>query len=242
MIYTPKVTTGTQHILTSRKKRRIHRRYVNQFKKEPNGNILINLSPIKRNQEKVLHVGSNCVLKSIIQTEKYWHKSYIKSPYLTNKKFHKKLRCLFCIRYDSFRTLLHEVSTSTLFCRWKSSRIIERPKLKPIRLLLLGALRYLGRGWTFDDLEQTTRISEKVHRHFFRIFIKFGQHVLYPIYVKYPKNSKEGKTHINEFIIADLDGGAGSMDACHVTIDKCSHRLKFLNLGGKSKRLADHLI
>ena len=109
------------------------------------------------------------------------------------------------------------------------------PKLSPIGLLLLGSLRYLGRGWTFDDLEETTGIDEEVHRVFLHQFIRFGRDVLYPQYVKYPKNSEEAKKHTNEFSIAGLNGGVGSMDACHIIIEKCSHRLKQNHLGGKSK-------
>lgn len=30
-----------------------------------------------------------------------------------------------------------------------------------LELLILGALHYLGRGWIFDDIEDTTGISEK---------------------------------------------------------------------------------
>ena len=41
----------------------------------------------------------------------------------------------------------------------------------PLELLVLGSLRYLGRGWTFDDLEEATGISEESHRVFFRRFI-----------------------------------------------------------------------
>ena len=66
----------------------------------------------------------------------------------------------------------------------------------------------------------------KKYTTFFHTFIKFGRHVLYPRYVKYPMNNKEGKSHMNEFNIAGLDTVVDSMDACHVIIEKCSHRLK----------------
>lgn len=42
----------------------------------------------------------------------------------------------------------------------------------PLELLILGALRYLGRGWSFDDLEEATGISQEVHRRFFHLFIE----------------------------------------------------------------------
>ena len=36
--------------------------------------------------------------------------------------------------------------------------------------------------------------------------------------------------------MAGMHGAIGSMDACHVTVEKCSHRLKQNHLGGKSKQ------
>ena len=41
----------------------------------------------------------------------------------------------------------------------------------PLSLLILGALRYLGRGWTFADLEENTAISIETHRTFFHEFV-----------------------------------------------------------------------
>ena len=105
----------------------------------------------------------------------------------------------------------------------------------PINLLLLGSLRYLGRGWTFDDLEEATGICMETHRLFFHQFVKCGETVLYKLYVKYPTNAKEVETHMREYRAAGIPGSPGSMDACHVVMEKCSHRLKQNHLGGKSK-------
>ena len=44
----------------------------------------------------------------------------------------------------------------------------------PLEFLILGALRNLGRGVTFDDLEDGSDISEEVHRVFFHKFIEVG--------------------------------------------------------------------
>ena len=40
-------------------------------------------------------------------------------------------------------------------------------------LLLMGALRCLGRGWTFDDLEENAGMSREFPRIFFRKCLKF---------------------------------------------------------------------
>ena len=97
-------------------------------------------------------------------------------------------------------------------------------------------MRYLGRGWTFDDLEEATCISQYVHRDFFHIFVLYGQQYLYPKYVKYPSTANEMKLHTREYEISGFHGAIGSMDACHIIIEKCSHRLKQNHLGGKSKQ------
>jgi hypothetical protein len=43
---------------------------------------------------------------------------------------------------------------------------VRRPAT-PLPLLLLCVLRYIGRGWTFDDLSENTGISEEIVRVFF---------------------------------------------------------------------------
>ena len=96
----------------------------------------------------------------------------------------------------------------------------------------------MGRGWTFDDLAEATGISINVHRRFFHEFLLFGKEVLYLKYVKYPTSSKEASVHSHEFDMVGMHGAIGSMDACHVIVEKCSHRLKQNHLGGKSKQTA----
>ena len=42
----------------------------------------------------------------------------------------------------------------------------------PLDTLVLGCLRYLGRGWTFDDFVENTKINEESHRKFFYEFLR----------------------------------------------------------------------
>jgi hypothetical protein len=44
-------------------------------------------------------------------------------------------------------------------------------KVSPVELLVLGSLRYLGRGWTFDDCEESTAIEKEVHHFFLRFHL-----------------------------------------------------------------------
>ena len=63
--------------------------------------------------------------------------------------------------------LVQQVQSNELFDRWCGSKSNNK-KVSPVELLVLGSLRYLGRGWTFDDIEESTAIDKEVHRRFFR--------------------------------------------------------------------------
>jgi hypothetical protein len=108
----------------------------------------------------------------------------------------------------------------------------------PIELLVLGSLRYLGRGWTFDDVEENTAISKEVHRTFFHRFVELGSTVLYDKYVLTPDNVNEAKTHMREFEEAGFPGCVGSSDATHITTDRCGYNLKNNHLEPKSSLTA----
>ena len=53
---------------------------------------------------------------------------------------------------------MEECRNHEIFVRWTGPDACKR-NASPIELLVLGALRYLGRGWTFDDLEESTAVS-----------------------------------------------------------------------------------
>ena len=162
----------------------------------------------------------------------FWNVNYLERPHVGNACFEKKFRNRFRLPYHSFKDLFIDTKANPLFKRWTHKRVKTDLVLG---LLLLGALRYLGRGWTFDDLEEATSMSQYVHRDFFHLFVKYGQEYLYPKYVKYPSTANEMKIHTKEYEKAGFHGAIGSMDACHIIIEKCSHRLKQNHLGGKSK-------
>ena len=82
--------------------------------------------------------------------------------------------------------------------------------------MILGALRYLGRGWTFDDIEEATTINEETHCQFFHIYIAFGSTELYGRFVIVPTSGEEAATHLKEMETAGFHGCVGSTDAAHV--------------------------
>jgi hypothetical protein len=130
--------------------------------------------------------------------------------------------------YAQFVQFVSDAKDNNWFPRWK-----KRNSTSPIELLILGGFRYLGRGWTFDDLEENTLISCEVHRNYFHEFIVVGANVLYPLYVVTPATGEECETHMHEFMQAGFNGAIGSTDATHVAIEKCSYRLRNNHLGPK---------
>ena len=101
--------------------------------------------------------------------------------------------------------------------------------------MVLGALRYLGRGWTFDDCEESTAVSEETHRVFFHQFINIGSTILFNRYVNYPKETPELNIHTAEFEMAGFPGACASSDGTHIVHEMCSHRLKRYHKGFKTK-------
>ena len=108
-----------------------------------------------------------------------WYATYVESPAINNPKFRKKFRRRFRCCYQSYLDLLQMVEVDVSFDRWKRKDAYGRAP-SPIPLLLLGCLRYLGRGWTFDDLKESTSISEEVHRVFFSYFYILGIIIFVP--------------------------------------------------------------
>ena len=163
-----------------------------------------------------------------------WYLNYVSHPKPEVKKWAALFRRRFCMPYESFLELVDMVKDSNLFDRWKKTDCCGKPS-SPIEVLILGALRYIGRGWTFDDLFKSTRISEEVHRQFLHVFIFWGSTVLYSQFVVSPTNAQEIVTHMKEYTIAGLNGCFGSMDATHISMEMCYSGLKNFHSGGKLK-------
>jgi hypothetical protein len=174
-----------------------------------------------------------------------WWEDYIDDPQPGNQHWAKEFRQNFRLPYASYVKILGMISSSNqsegLFDRWKTnsncyeSENKKNKKVSPIELLLLGSLRYLGRGWTFDDMRDVTYISRDVHRKFFHQFVKFGATVLYPIYVSAPRTVEELMDCEQEYNIAGFPGCIGSTDATHIPLKKVCFSLRQAHLGAKSK-------
>jgi hypothetical protein len=72
----------------------------------------------------------------------------------------------FRMPHPSFLDLCASVREDPLFGQWINRRDAAGRLSSPIELLVLGSLRYLGRGLTLIDLKDTTGISPEVLSRF----------------------------------------------------------------------------
>jgi hypothetical protein len=147
---------------------------------------------------------------------------YVDCPLLDNDRFNRVFRRRFRMPYDSFQALVAMAAQEdALFRRWREGAVdaIGQPAA-PLPLLILCVLRYLGRGWTLDDLSENTGISEEVIRVFLHSFLLFGSTILFNKYVIAPTTAAEAAHHMKENFIAGLPGCVGSCDATHIVFEK----------------------
>lgn len=161
------------------------------------------------------------------------------------KKWSKTFQSRFRLPYSSFVDLLNVIlqdHTDTILHKWRASEVgkgaaTDFPhscrswKLSPLQLLLMGSLRYLGRGLTFDDLEECMYISRDVHWVFFHALIEFGATVLYPKFVAMPESIEVIRECKQAYRIAGFPGCIWSKDATHIALDRVAFSLQQAHLG-----------
>jgi hypothetical protein len=174
-------------------------------------------------------------LKYLQPTETVWYFAYVRgtNPPPEGSKLASKFRRRFRMPYPSFVDFLSQVEAADDFQRWRGRDAVG-DKASPLGLLLLGALRYLGRGLTFDDLEEYTAIGEETHRQFFHVFIKYGAETLYPQHIQMPSTAPEYNKNRDEFTVGGLWGAGFSSDATNVLMWRCQHNLKQSHIGFKN--------
>jgi hypothetical protein len=196
--------------------------------------------PLKRSrikQQKFFTDPTTGVVRIVTPRVSLWWILYIQDPQPDNSQWPKTFRKRFRLPYESFLQLLCMVddekeTPDDCFYRWREDGVSNR-KVSPMELLVLGSLRYLGRGWTFDDLEESTFIDKEVHRVFFHKFVEFGANKLYPKFVTMPSTIEELRDCEAEYRSAGFPGCIGSTDATHIPLEKVSFGLRQAHLGYK---------
>ena len=151
-----------------------------------------------------------------------WFHNYVDNAIMSPSRL-KKFRRRFRLPYDEFVKLKDCLNEEELFTRWHEGKTDPfGVRATPISLLLLGSLRYLGRGLTFDDIEEATNVSQETHRQFFHKFIVFGSTNLYNKYIVDYKNDENIAADRNDYGLAGFPGAVGSLDATHVVMERCA--------------------
>ena len=181
----------------------------------------------RRKEKRRYRCPLDGTLKAFGPYQTPWYHDYVETPSVDCDIFQAKFRLRFRMAYESFQKHLKEVKESALFQQWSETTADASGQISsPIELLLLGTLRYLGRGWTLDDVEEATTISQETHRRFLHVYIYWGSTVFYDKYVSMPATSEEIAASSVEFFIAGLAGCIGSSDATHIGMNRCQYRLR----------------
>jgi hypothetical protein len=133
-----------------------------------------------------------------------------------NSKDSQSFRLRFRVPYSLFQKLL------TLTELWfpPSVSAAHAPSA-PNSLKLLGVLKILGRGCTFDDCHELSNVGNETHRRFFHGWIKRFRLELGDVYIKVPTTQSEIDQVTSLFEVAGFPGCIGSMDCVHIRWDKC---------------------
>ena len=188
----------------------------------------------------LVRTDDGCV-RALAPTDTLWYLLYVKnSP--QDDRLKKIFRSRFRIPHFYFEELANDIFNHDIFSRWKNTDAVGSQPSN-IKLLLLGSLRYLGRSWTFDDINEANGISREVNRNFFLCFIEYGSISMYKRYVIDIANSIDISNHEKLFAQAGMNGCIGSGDGTHIMMLNCpswaanSHKGFKLNLPARTYNL-----
>jgi hypothetical protein len=178
--------------------------------------------------------------RPILPRQTVWYNKYVAHPDIEDAQFQKLFRQRFRLPHAQFKELYERMETEPLFARWRAGNVHPWTHVEstPLPLLLLTALRYLGRGWTFDDLAENTSISRETIRVFFHKFVDYGSTVLYAKYVRPPRTGHDAREHTSEYAMAGFPGAIGSTDATHIMVERVAYRLRQTHIGFKMSHTA----
>jgi len=178
---------------------------------------------------------TNCLTPFMSQ----WYLYYIQNAPSQDQHFLCKFRRRFRVPYCYFLELSAELEEKEEFRPWWTGATdgLGKPST-PITLLVLTALRYIGRAWTLDDLSENACIGGEVIRRFLHKFLRYGSTELYKRYVISPSTEDEARHHMAEYMDAGLPGAVGSTDATHILLERVPNKHRQAHLGFKSSHTA----
>jgi hypothetical protein len=149
--------------------------------------------------------------------DSFWFKFMKRDLTDINSKDGRLFRLRFTVPYQVFTQILYFAEL------WfpQRERHICGYELAPVYLKLLGTLRMLGKGCSWDLLYELSGVSAEVHRNWTLSFIDKFSKELYPVYVHGPRNSEEIDSVTSLYAACGFPGCVGSTDCVHIRWDFC---------------------
>ena len=149
--------------------------------------------------------------------ESCWYKFLQRDLSDLNERDGKTFRLRFTVPYQLYQQLLGFAES------WFPQRKVDAcgKELTPICLKLLGTLRMLGKGCSWDLLYELSGVSAEVHRKWTLRFIEKFSVEMYPIYVHGPRNSEEICNVTSLYAACGFPGCVGSTDCVHIRWECC---------------------
>ena len=132
-------------------------------------------------RHKLMVRDEDGTLREIRPVDTLWYLLYVSNP-PTSERMSKLFRLRFRLPYQSFISLSDEIQEHDIFKRWTRVDAVGDPPSN-LKLLLLGALRYIGRNWTLDDISEANGISVDTNNNFLYAFMEYGSTILYQKWV-----------------------------------------------------------
>ena len=176
-------------------------------------------TPRSVKRHKLMVRDKDGTLREIRPEDTLWYLLYVAQP-PSSKRMMKLFRLRFRLPHSSFVSLCATIKTHELFRQWTRCDAVGCYPSN-LDLLLLGALRYIGRAWTLDDVCEANGISIDTNSVFLYRFMEYGSTVLYKKWVLEPSITNSVEYQEKFFRLAGFNGCIGSSDATHIPMLKC---------------------
>ena len=171
----------------------------------------------KEKEKKKITFRNRQVYARESYTSSFWYIFMQRNLTDLNSRDGKNFRLRFTVPFQVFQQLL--VYAEAWFPQ-KEYDVCGR-ETTPIFLKLLGTLRMLGKGCSWDLLYELSGVSAEVHRRWTHKFLEKFSNELYPVYVHGPRNAGELAQVTNLYAVSGFPGCVGSTDCVHIRWDMC---------------------
>jgi hypothetical protein len=150
----------------------------------------------------------------------------------TGKLFRERFR----VPYPKFLELVQFAKDANLRVNAETKNPIKRSSASgtasvPIQLLVLGALRVLGRSISVDGIFELNGVSEEVNRVFFHRFCQCVARERFRQSCREPEEGDDLSRVMSVYAQLGLPGCVGSTDCVHIHWDRCPAGLRHDHVG-----------